>query len=141
MVGGLGDVRGFDPDSLGPLIQVMDGDSLRELQLGGNLKVIGNAELEIPLVKDLGISGVVFFDAGNAFNLEDRYCTAGSTDNPKFDPCFSADNLVSGMRSSVGFGIRWFSPIGPLRFEWGVPLDPQPGEQGIKFEFGIGGSF
>jgi outer membrane protein insertion porin family len=42
---------------------------------------------------------------------------------------------------SVGFGVRWFSPIGPLRFEWGIPLTRRPGDQPIQFEFTIGNSF
>ncbi|MCK5796251.1 MAG: BamA/TamA family outer membrane protein, partial [Deltaproteobacteria bacterium] len=40
-----------------------------------------------------------------------------------------------------GFGIRWFSPIGPLRFEWGLPFSPNPGEDPIVFEFTIGNFF
>jgi len=60
----------------------------------------------------------------------------------KFDPCFNApDSLVKGIRKSVGFGFRWFSPIGPLRFEWGIPLDAQPGEDPLVFEFTIGNFF
>jgi outer membrane protein insertion porin family len=86
---------------------------------------------------------VVFFDAGNAYNLESRYCgrAAGSSDtvSAKFDPCFSfPGSIVDGLRQSVGFGFRWFSPIGPLRFEWGIPLDRQPGEDPLVFEFTIG---
>ncbi|HEV8322408.1 MAG TPA: BamA/TamA family outer membrane protein, partial [Myxococcota bacterium] len=47
------------------------------------------------------------------------------------------------IRSSVGFGIRWFSPIGPLRFEWGFPLkrDPLRSERRTEFEFTIGNFF
>jgi outer membrane protein insertion porin family len=41
----------------------------------------------------------------------------------------------------VGLGIRWFSPIGPLRFEWGIPFRTLPGEQPIVFEFTIGNFF
>jgi outer membrane protein insertion porin family len=48
---------------------------------------------------------------------------------------------------SVGFGFRWFSPIGPLRFEWGVPLDRRKNAQGVyidkslDFQFTIGNFF
>ena len=45
------------------------------------------------------------------------------------------------LRTSWGFGFRWFSPIGPLRFEWGIPLVKQPGEERIVFEFTIGNFF
>lgn len=147
LIGGINDVRGFRPRSLGPLIRVADPDdpsaTLGFLPLGGNMQVIWNSEIEFPLFRRVGISGVVFFDAGNAYNLEDRYCPSseGGTSgiSPKFDPCFRfPESIVDGLRSSVGFGFRWFSPIGPLRFEWGIPLDRQPGEEPLVFEFTIG---
>ena len=47
----------------------------------------------------------------------------------------------AGLRTSAGFGFRWFSPIGPLRFEWGLPLYRLPGEDKIVFEFTIGSFF
>ena len=62
--------------------------------------------------------------------------------SPKFDPCFRfPDSIVNGLRYSAGFGFRWFSPIGPLRFEWGIPLDRQTGEDPLVFEFTIGNFF
>jgi outer membrane protein insertion porin family len=145
LLGGIMDVRGFAPRSLGPRMAVGSpidaGDPLGSLALGGNMKVVWNSEVEFPLVKSMGLNGVVFFDAGNAFNLEDRYCT-GADVSIKVDPCFSfPDSLTSGLRTSVGFGVRWFSPIGPLRFEWGIPLDRQDGEDPIVFEFSIGNFF
>jgi outer membrane protein insertion porin family len=45
------------------------------------------------------------------------------------------------MRASWGFGIRWFSPLGPLRFEWGFPFNPLPFEEHSVFEFTIGNFF
>ena len=63
---------------------------------------------------------------------------------PQFDrvvsPCFNASSLAY-LRTSTGFGIRWFSPLGPLRFEWGFPLMPLPYEQHSVFEFTIGNFF
>ena len=60
----------------------------------------------------------------------------------QFDPCFRAgESLIVGIRKSVGFGFRWVSPIGPLRFEWGIPLDAQIGEDPLVFEFTIGNFF
>jgi outer membrane protein insertion porin family len=147
LVGGIFDIRGYAPRSLGPQLLTQSpgdvGQTLGVLPLGGNLQVIFNSEVEFPLFKKIGISGVVFFDAGNAYNLEDRYCSGLQRKNAsvsiKFDPCFRPlDSLTSGLRRSVGFGFRWFSPIGPLRFEWGIPLDPQPGEDPLVFEFTIG---
>ncbi len=146
LIGGIYDVRGFRPRSLGPVLRVSQpgdvGQPLGAIPLGGNLQIIGNSEIEFPLFERVGISGVVFFDVGNAYNLEDRYCSgsAQSADvSPKFDPCFEfPDSVVEGIRRSVGFGFRWISPIGPLRFEWGIPLDRQPNEDSLVFEFTIG---
>lgn len=149
LIGGINDVRGFAPRSLGPQLRVAQpgdiGQPLRNLPLGGNMQLIWNSEIEFPLFKQVGISGVVFFDAGNAYNLEDRYCSGSFQTgdvSAKFDPCFDFPNsILKGIRTSVGFGFRWFSPIGPLRFEWGIPLDRQEGEQPLVFEFTIGNFF
>ncbi|MGE0868248.1 MAG: outer membrane protein assembly factor BamA [Kofleriaceae bacterium] len=150
LVGGIYDIRGYAPRSLGPLLLTQPpgdvGQPLGTLPLGGNMQIIFNSEVEFPLFKKVGISGVLFYDMGNAYNLEDRYCSGlqrkNSTTSIKFDPCFRLpDSLTSGLRKSVGFGFRWFSPIGPLRFEWGIPLDAQPGEDPLVFEFTIGNFF
>jgi outer membrane protein insertion porin family len=150
LVGGIYNIRGFAPLSLGPKLRTQPpgdvGQSLGSLPLGGNMQIIFNSEIEFPLFKKVGISGVVFFDMGNAYNLEDRYCSGLQRKNSsipiQFDPCFRfPQSLTSGMRKSVGFGFRWISPIGPLRFEWGIPLDPQVGEDPLVFEFTIGNFF
>jgi outer membrane protein insertion porin family len=151
LVGGIFDIRGYAPRSLGPQLSTQApgdlGQTLGSLPLGGNLQVIWNSEIEFPLFKKVGISGVVFYDMGNAYNLENRYCSGlqrkSSAVPIQFDPCFRAiDSLTSGLRKSVGAGFRWFSPIGPLRFEWGIPLDPQTTatirEEPLVFEFTIG---
>jgi outer membrane protein insertion porin family len=153
LIGGIYDVRGFRPRSLGPMLTTGDPNNpdskLGSLPLGGNLQVIWNSEVEFPLFKRVGISGVVFFDMGNAYNLEDRYCSQANQTSPvsiKFDPCFKfPESITSGIRRSIGFGFRWFSPIGPLRFEWGIPLDrqdiPDHHEDPLVFEFTIGNFF
>ncbi|RMH44206.1 MAG: outer membrane protein assembly factor BamA [Deltaproteobacteria bacterium] len=147
LIGGINDVRGFRPRSLGPRIRVQQqgepGQALGTLPLGGNMQLIWNSEIEFPLFRQVGISGVVFFDAGNAFNLEQRYCGGADTDlSPKVDPCFDfPDSIIHGIRRSAGFGFRWISPIGPLRFEWGIPLDRLPDEEPLVFEFTIGNFF
>ena len=149
LLGGIYDIRGYQLLSLGPKILVQQpgdvGQPLTQLPLGGNLEIITNTEIEFPLFKKVGISGVVFYDMGNAYNLEDRYCSGLQRKNAavpiQFDPCFRADSLTAGIRKSVGFGFRWISPIGPLRFEWGIPLDQQLGEDPLVFEFTIGNFF
>jgi outer membrane protein insertion porin family len=152
LVGGIYNIRGYAPLSLGPKLLTQPpgdiGQPLGTLPLGGNMQIIINNELEFPLFKKVGISGVLFFDMGNAYNLENRYCSGlqrGTSAVPiQFDPCFPlhpAESLISGIRKSVGFGFRWISPIGPLRFEWGIPLDAQVGEDPLVFEFTIGNFF
>jgi outer membrane protein insertion porin family len=140
LLGGITDIRGYAPRSLGPSLWSQRpgdvGQDLEPLHIGGNMQVIGNAEIEFPLVKRLGLSGVAFFDIGNAYNLESRFCT-----RPDEDSCPDAAGVVSGLRKSVGLGLRWLSPLGPMRFEWGLPLDLRKGEKPAGLEFTIGGSF
>jgi outer membrane protein insertion porin family len=123
-VGGIFTVRGFERNSIGEELYVADhpDSSLRPFDLGGVKKFIFNAELEIPIFKEAGILGVAFFDAGNAWG-----------DHETFNPI--------DLRTSMGFGFRWHSPVGPLRFEWGFPLAPRKGEDPVVFEFTIGNSF
>lgn len=149
ILGGINDIRGFRPRTLSPVILVQAPgapDALTQIQLGGNMELVLNTEIEFPLFQKVGISGVVFFDAGNAYNLEGKWCNreaaASLNLNAKIDPCFDFPrSIVQGARTSVGFGFRWFSPIGPLRFEWGIPLVRLPGEDALVFEFTIGNFF
>ena len=88
-------------------------------------------------------------DAGNSWNLEENYCeTAGKgvlayqgTAFKETSPCFDGLSSLAALRTSYGFGIRWFSPLGPLRFEWGFPFAPLPYEESSVFEFTIGNFF
>ena len=145
-VGGIYDVRGFSPRSLGPVINARTNSSedalLAPFRIGGNAQVIGNAEIEFPLFDKVGIRGVVFSDFGNAFNLEDQHCKERQPVglDASRDPCKRPWDL-DAYRASWGFGFRWFSPIGPLRFEWGIPFRTLPGEQPMVFEFTIGNFF
>ncbi len=136
-VGGIYSVRGFRPRSLGPTVQVPispdPGARLFAFPKGGNKELLFNVELEFNIFERVGIKGVVFFDAGNAFDDSENFTLypdlAGWKENRAM------------LRTAWGFGLRWFSPIGPLRFEWGLPLVRQPGEERIVFEFTIGNMF
>jgi outer membrane protein insertion porin family len=87
---------------------------------GGRQQLLYQTELEFPLIAEAGIKGVAFFDSGEA---EDE---------------LSSDNIYS----DIGFGFRWFSPIGPLRFEWGFPMRPtDTSPDNVVFEFSIGSPF
>ncbi len=126
--GGILSLRGFQIRSLGPKINIASSSNPSTLEtsdfvIGGNKELIFNAEYIIPLIKPANISGVLFFDMGNAFDNGESLLT------------------LSGQRQSVGFGLRWFSPIGPLRFEWGYPLDRKEDESKVVFDFTIGSLF
>jgi outer membrane protein insertion porin family len=135
-VGGINSVRGYRLYSISPYAIVGQAPTpdaaLRLLAVGGNKQLVLNFELEYPIVEKMGIRAVVFFDAGNAFA-----------------PGFYNDPSVGlSLYKSWGFGFRWFSPIGPLRFEWGIPLDrrrdPITGaylDPPMDFQFTIGSFF
>ncbi len=148
-LGGILDIRGYQLRSIGtrlPLTSTLDPNAPpipNGANIGGNLEAYTNLELEFPIIDAVGIRGVVFLDAGNAWNLEDQFCK--TTPAPQFDKvvstCFSFPGSLGYLRTSTGFGIRWFSPLGPLRFEWGFPLAPLPYEKTSDFEFTIGNFF
>jgi len=130
-LGGINSVRGFFSRSLGPeetnVIASNPDDPASGLTevtsiIGGNKYLQGNIELITPIVPSVGLKGVLFFDIGNAFDDDE-------------------DFAYGKLRQSWGFGVRWISPIGPLRFEWGFPLYPQEGEDTQVFEFGMGTFF
>lgn len=140
--GGILSIRGFEPYALGPSVRgtgYKDYTQERSsfvgtddpqaaddrLVIGGTETLINQLEIESPIIKSAGISLVAFFDAGNTFgDVEGN----GHVD-------------LLDLRTSVGFGVRWFSPIGPLRFEWGFPLEPYPDERKAVFDFTIGSAF
>ncbi len=148
-LGGIFDIRGFQFRTVGPripLTSTTDPNSApiaNGAVIGGNLMYYQNLELEFPIVDAVGIHGVFFTDAGNAWNTENVYCKAGGQGIPYAvtSPCFSFPGDLANIRTSWGFGIRWFSPLGPLRFEWGFPFKPLPYEESNVFEFTIGNFF
>ena len=113
-VGGISTVRGFDVRSLGPEVQ--------GTVIGGDKELIFNFEYIFPLVPQVKLRGLVFFDAGNAFSEDESF-------------------NFSGLRLSAGGGFRWFSPMGPLTFVLGFPLDRRPGEDPSAIQFSIGAPF
>ena len=154
IMGGINSVRGFLPFSIGPSRRAARNDrgtNLYDPQTdtftfieGGNKELLFNLEFEFPIFEEVGIKGVVFADAGNVYAEEENLFYIGNkvrepqVDNAIFDP----KSLPLGLFWSVGFGFRWFSPIGPLRFEWGIPLTRRPDDgKGPLFEFSIGNAF
>jgi outer membrane protein insertion porin family len=148
-LGGILDVRGYRLRTIGPRLPLNSSLDVNSppipngANIGGNLTAHSNLELEFPIIDKVGIRGVTFVDAGNAWNLEDQFCK--TTPAPQFSnlvsPCFNFPGSLGYLRTSTGFGIRWFSPLGPLRFEWGFPLNKLSYEESSVFEFTIGNFF
>ena len=130
-VGGPSTVRGFKYGYAGPTDDITTevpkysgkffptGDISA---VGGNKELIFNAEYTFPIVSAARLKGVIFYDMGRAFDDDERI-------------------LLKELRHSVGWGFRWFTPIGPLRFEWGYVINEQPEDKTSKFEFSIGTLF
>lgn len=148
--GGIFSVRGFEPRGLGPTIPVLaEGDPLSSTQvftIGGNKEAIFNLEIEFPIIEAAGIKGVIFADAGNAYNDDENFFYLDLDEELQPDAYLMRSGRrvkpPLGLFYSFGFGFRWFSPIGPLRFEWGIPITKRdPDDDGIIFEFTIGNLF
>jgi outer membrane protein insertion porin family len=116
-LGGPYSIRGFRSRGLSP------ADPNTGELIGGNKELVMNLEYVFPLFNEVGFKGVLFFDSGNTWRQGDW-----PWDGP-------------GLRYAAGFGVRWYSPMGPLRFEWGWNLNPAPGEAKRVTEFTIGTAF
>lgn len=117
--GGVSSVRGYKAGSLGPV----DFDNGNEYRVGGNSRIIGNAELlwGVPgMEKALRLGW--FFDAGQVFSKS-------QTPN------------VSDLRYATGISAAWISPIGPLKFSYAIPLNKQDGDKTESFQFQLGTTF
>jgi outer membrane protein insertion porin family len=133
-VGGINTLRGYRFLSIAPTEDILQeaGGRRFEATVGGNTQLVLNTELEFPLFNQIGIRGVLFSDWGNSF--------ASGSDKRTDEPGY-------GLYKSVGFGFRWMSPVGPLRFEWGIPLDRRKNDRGqyidqaLDFQFTIGNFF
>ena len=118
-VGGLGSVRGFQQSTLGP------SDSTNSLYLGGPKKIVLNAELMAPFPgagNDRTLRLFAFTDVGRAFG-----------ENEKIN--------FGELRSSIGVGLSWISPMGPLRFSYALPMKRQVADKIQRLQFQIGTSF
>jgi outer membrane protein insertion porin family len=111
VLGGINSLRGFR--YIGPTYAGTSD------VIGGNTMLVFNAEIVFPFIKDAGMKGVIFYDAGNSWNDE-------------YD--------IGDLRQSVGLGLRWYSPIGPLRLEYGRIIDRRGlnDDSDGRWEFTIG---
>jgi len=117
--GGVGSVRGYETASLGP--QDSQGNTI-----GGRRKIVGNTELFFPLPGakpgDQSVRLSVFADAGEIYD---------NGSQPAFE----------SFRYSAGVGLAWNSPVGPLKFSYGYPLNKKPGDRLQRFQFQVGTVF
>jgi outer membrane protein insertion porin family len=149
-LGGIYTIRGYRLQSVGPQAGVASaGDPNLPIiaqgrPIGGDFQAFYNIELEFPLIEAVGIKGVLFTDGGNAWNVfafKDAFSNCQAPVAPLADRSSQPCGINGFLRYSVGFGVRWFSPLGPLRFEWGIPIRRRPQDSPIRFEFTIGQSF
>jgi outer membrane protein insertion porin family len=115
LLGGIYSVRGFKTYSIGP--KAPNGEVI-----GGDKELLFNFEMVFPIAKEIKLKGLIFFDAGNAWDVAQPY-------------------QLDDLRTSAGFGFRWMSPFGPLRLEWGYNLKPREGESQSAWDFTMGTFF
>ncbi|CAB1055999.1 Outer membrane protein assembly factor YaeT [Olavius sp. associated proteobacterium Delta 1] len=109
-------LRGFERDDLSP--RDNNGN-----EIGGNKFIQFNAEVRFPLVPAAGVYGVTFFDTGDIYDEDE-------------------DIELDNLRESAGLGVRWLSPMGPVRLEYGWILDPKPTDAATgNWEFSMASAF
>ena len=128
-------VRGFAPSGIGPR-DITPGTN--QDPLGGTLYWGASLEAQAPfyfLPKDAGLKGAVFADAGSLMNYQGptSWNVTGETLQPAPDS--------GAIRASVGVGLIWNSPFGPLRFDYSFPLMKQGYDRIQQFRFGGGTKF
>jgi outer membrane protein insertion porin family len=114
--GGQDSIRGYDERSIGPL------DPNTNDAVGGDALLLGSVEYTVPIIEI--IKGAVFFDTGNVWDKVRHYGTGG-------------------LKSGTGVGLRIKTPIGPIKLDYGIPLDKEPGQSGKsgKFYFSVSRGF
>jgi outer membrane protein insertion porin family len=112
-LGGLNSIRGFKYGDIGPR------DTYGNV-IGGQRMFVSNTELTFPIFDVPGLSGVLFLDQGNAFDT-------------KID--------LTNLKRSYGFGVRWVTPMGPLRIEYGKVISPEDYESPSRWDFSVGTFF
>ncbi|TMB52834.1 MAG: outer membrane protein assembly factor BamA [Deltaproteobacteria bacterium] len=122
--GGISSIRGYKSRTLGPREERKDffGNVISTTPIGGSEEVVLNNEMIFPLVQGIGLKGVFFVDAGNAYGADEGIS-------------------LSNTRFSAGAGVRWLSPVGPLRIELGKPFNTKPHDQKSLVLFSFGGPF
>lgn len=128
--GGGSTLRGFPLDGAGPQRQVqvcpegsMTNCSFIQVPAGGNELLLLNSEFRIPLPIRQGLGMAVFYDGGNVF------------------PNVGFHDFTSLYSNNVGLGLRYATPVGPIRVDLGRNLDPVPGINPTQYFISIGQAF
>ncbi len=124
-------VRGFESGGIGP----RDADPTRNTGLGGTTYFGGSLEVqfEIPMLpRAIGIKGALFADAGTLFGYDGTRSFGGQAFNVRDS---------QSIRSSVGAGLIWRSPLGPIRFDYAIATSKAEGDRLQAFRFSGGTSF
>jgi len=119
-VGGIGSVRGYAPGSLGPTYYNTTYGTYQPT--GGQSKIVTNVEYTVPVPgsgTEKTLRMFTFVDGGNAFG----------------------ENINLVLRYSYGVGISWISPLGPLKFSYGIPIKSQPTDNIQRLQFQVGTAF
>jgi outer membrane protein insertion porin family len=116
-LGGANSIRSFQNQEVSP----KDSTGTR---IGGNIELLGNVEYTVPLF--FGIRAAAFFDVGNVWGPD---IAAGQ----RFD--------ITDLHYAAGAGLRWLSPFGPIRVDYGINLNPAPGDKFGNFNFSVGSAF
>ena len=139
-------VRGFAPNGIGP----RDTNPFGTMDALGGTKYWGASyELQVPfwfLPKEVGLKGAVYADAGSLFDYQgptSNILTGEINGLVNGNPCkcamvYDNSNVV---RTSVGVGLIWASPFGPLRFDYAIPITKGVYDRVQQFKFGGGTSF
>ncbi len=119
-MGGIGSVRGYESYSLSPAVTEVDASGNKsEKNVGGRQTFSNNVELSFPLVPKAKMRLVTYLDWG----------------------FIGDDSLNEISRGGYGFGIEWFSPVGPIQLMFSNPIEAQTGDKTSTFEFTMGQRF
>jgi len=141
--GGVGSVRGYESNSLGPL------DAFGNV-LGGKRKIVGNFEMYYPVLKgDKSVRASIFADAGQIWAASTLPNFRGDSGELLVESCAggpSSDPQVvypgaQDFRYSAGVGLAWNSPVGPLKFSYALPIGKKCYDRIQKFQFQVGNVF
>lgn len=121
-------IRGFEPGGIGPRDLSVSGED----PLGGNLYVAARFEAEFPLglPEEYGITGGLFYDVGNFWDLSDVNTTGGTIVGEG-----------GSFRHVIGFAILWDTPVGPLRFNFTDAIRKEDFDRDQTFELTLSTTF